>query len=90
MLVEVGFHPFCFLAADHELDREFQGFYLDSPVGWRVKVQSSTGEPPLSRAWGSLIAASITPVTVKANLADVAGAMGPSLGEHPFMTLQAF
>ena len=61
------FYHLCFLAAHHELDGECQGLYLDSPVGWRVTVQSSTGEPPLSQAGGSL--------TVKANLADVAGVM---------------
>lgn len=76
------FYHLCFLAADHELDGECQGLYLDSPVGWRVTVQSSTGEPPLSQAGGSL--------TVKANLADVAGVMCPSPWEHPFMMLQAF
>jgi len=78
----LAFYHFYFLAADHKLDGECQGLYLDSPVGWRVKVQSSTGEPPLSQAWGGL--------AVKANLADVAGVVCPRPWEHPLMMLQAF
>lgn len=45
---EVVFYLFCFLAADHELDREFQGYFLFSPAGWRVKLRRNTGEPFLS------------------------------------------
>lgn len=84
---EVGFDLFCFPAADHELEGEPQGFYLDSPVSWRVKLRRSAGKAPLSQARGSLVTMAVPTVTVQTKLADVAMGVCPSPQKH-LLTLQ--